>query len=192
MEDIEKRLKELEDGVDETDDLLKKQKSKIDPEDLNMPKIEKIQGELGVLGDDTKAMRAKKDELTKDLNDLQRTVDKADPKNVDLDSILDKLHEIGDDTDKLSDDVEEGHDRLKKLKHDLDDALARVLGEKRQDALKKLRDAKNHLDDLQRAIENNNTGLQIADKQSKALNDDYKDKEKGDDLSKLGKKTEGE
>ena len=55
--------------------------------------------------------------------------------------------------------------------------------------MKKLRDARSHLDDLTRALESNQISLAIILKATDQLNDDFVDKEKADDLAELDAKT---
>ncbi len=116
--------------------------------------------------------------MVKDIKDLISEVEKADPESCDLESILNRAHDLEADTDKTAQDVEDGHDRLDALKKALADALAKIRAEKRQEAIKKLRDAGDHLDDLTHALEQNQTGLEIVEREAGNLKDDFEDNEK--------------
>jgi uncharacterized coiled-coil protein SlyX len=48
--------------------------------------------------------------------------------------------------------------------------------------MKKIREANQLLEELSRALENNKTQLSIANKELTSLNDDFKDKEKENDI----------
>ncbi len=53
LDDIEKRLKELETGITDTDDLIKDRKKQLDPEDETSKRVDDIAKDLGVLDGDT-------------------------------------------------------------------------------------------------------------------------------------------
>jgi len=80
--------------------------------------------------------------------------------------------------DKLGERVEDGHERLKRIWANLDAILAKVIAEKRQEAMRKLREANQLLDELTKTLEGNMTQLAITNKELVGLNDEFKDKEK--------------
>ncbi|MBK8157213.1 MAG: hypothetical protein IPK55_15205 [Streptococcus sp.] len=60
----------------------------------------------------------------------------------------------------------------------MDAILAKVIAEKRQEAMRKLREANQLLDELTKTLEGNMTQLAITNKELVGLNDEFKDKEK--------------
>jgi chromosome segregation ATPase len=133
-------------------------------------------------------MRKTKDALSKDITALDKEIEKADPLSCDMDSLMKKADALGDDVDKLGERVEDGHERLKRIRGDLDGALGKIIAEKRQEAMRKLREANQNLDELTKILETNMTQLAITDKELNGLTDEFKDKEKSNDQEGEGKK----
>jgi hypothetical protein len=80
---------------------------------------------------------------------------------------------LGDAVDTLGNRVEDGHERLKRINTDLDGVLAKIIAEKRQEAMRKIRQSNHLLDELTRTLESNKTQLSIAKRELDNLNDEF-------------------
>lgn len=192
LDAIEKRLNELESGINDTDAKIKDWKKVIDPEDESASRLAKVEDDLSALGDDKDGMRNTVNSLKRDIGDLIKEVDSADPESCDLEGIINRAHDLEHKTDEVGTEVEDGHDRLDAIRKALEDALARARAEKRQEAIKKLRDASDHLDDLTNQLEQNGTGLEIVKREAASLNDEFEDREKREEVGDLSSGTEGQ
>lgn len=187
-DDLEEKLRELEVGVQTADIRLADRKSKLDPNDTQIEKLNEVEKELNDIDRETKRIRKDKDDTVSRIHNLLVRISKSDPDNCNLSELMELCQNCEENTDTLSDDIDASLKRLRALNDCLDSVLERIRAEKRQDALQNLRKAHDDLDELTRALDENKTSLNIISKETDNLNDEFIDAEKVRDIQSLNTK----
>ena len=143
---------------------------------------------MGVLGSDTKDMRAKKDETVKAIHALIGEIESYDGGNIE--DLLNRSKELADTTQEVKSDVETGHKRLEELRKALADAIARIELEKNHRKMKAEREAKRLQDEMARMLSYNDTQLSIIRKIIARLEALYVDEEKRQELEAVIARTD--
>lgn len=181
LDDLENKLKALEGGVQDTKGEIKDRIDGIDSKDPRAKKLGLLNNKLGAVSDDTEDMRAKKDELKKEVEEMLDQLNNMDPSQVKLNDVIKIKKQCNDKDakfDDISKDVDEGQKKLDDINNDLQNLLDSAKADERHKALKKLRDAGNHLDELTRSLDNSNILFQEFDKVMDKVDEYYDDKTK--------------
>jgi chromosome segregation ATPase len=130
-DDLEEKLRELEVGVQTADIRLADRKSKLDPNDTQIEKLNEVEKELNDIDRETKRIRKDKDDTVSRIHNLLVRISKSDPDNCNLSELMELCQNCEENTDTLSDDIDASLERLRALNDCLDSVLERIRAEKR-------------------------------------------------------------
>jgi chromosome segregation ATPase len=191
LADLGDRIGKLKDGIKELEDKVKEAIKEMNPESSKCPKMKALLDELAALKKEVGKLEAEKEKQETDLNNFEKKLDAVDPEKVNLNNMADLMGEmkkLDDNFDNLEERVEAAENKLDDLNNRYNDLEDRIKLDKRHEAGKAIKETQSHLDELIRKLKNIDSQLTMIDKETDHLNDEFKDKEKTDELTNFDKK----
>ena len=182
IDDLEKRIKALEEGKEGADGLYDKVSTAVDDKDkYKVELLGKIKQALEGLGEDVEQEREEKERAEGDISDLKEEMDGVKPEDVTVKMVNaweKSAQEIQDSIGEVKGDVGKSEDDLKKILEDLENLGRKLCEDRRGDAENHLRDANNKLMELIRLLKQVENDLEASNRGLASLDNGFDDQEK--------------
>ena len=196
LEDLDKRINNLEAGTADVHTKLSDLEKVIDPnDDYRKQLIEKLKDQLAAIDKDVKGERKGYNEAKSSFDDFEAKVNEKPLKERSVEDLKDLENTgkgIEDSIDEIKKDVGQSEDDLKRLLTELELFEKRMQADKSKESEKAFKDTQNNLEKLKKKLKDVNKNSHMLDSDIKMLDDGFVDLEKENEVKEIKEESSAE